>query len=162
MSSRPPNQIVAQLWWWSTIASSLNRRDKTYPVATPLPEAPLQPMRATDKGVKATRKPKRALFTIHQSLSRNTCSFYAYTGVGLPKVFSDLRPRHSSATNIASRTAPRQWRLSSTGSCSLPKPESTAAIDIFPHLKFGCEYIGRVEGDANPLQVSWRMFRQYD
>jgi hypothetical protein len=87
ISSRPPNQIVPQLRWRSTIASLLNKRDKTYPVATPLPEAPLQPMRATDKGVKATRKPKRALFTIDQSLRRTACSSYAYTGVGLPKVF---------------------------------------------------------------------------
>ena len=66
---------------------SAQQKRQGIPVATPLPEATLQPMRATDKGVKATRKLKRALFTINQSLRRTTCSSYVYTGVGLPKVF---------------------------------------------------------------------------
>lgn len=35
-----------------------------------------------------------------------------------------------------------------------PKPGSTAALDIFSHLVFGREYIGCVEGDANPPEAS--------
>jgi Zn-dependent alcohol dehydrogenase len=34
-----------------------------------------------------------------------------------------------------------------------PKPGSTAAMDIFSHLMFGREYIGCVEGDADPPKV---------
>lgn len=35
-----------------------------------------------------------------------------------------------------------------------PKPGSTVAVDIFSHLQFGREYIGCVEGDADPPKVS--------
>jgi Zn-dependent alcohol dehydrogenase len=80
-----------------------------------------------------------------QKLSGTNGVNFAVDCTGVPKVVENM------VNSLCTR-----GRGCSVGA---PKPGSTAAIDIFSHLQFGGEYIGCVEGDANPPQVSWRMFR---